>query len=67
MRYPRRPFNLDNAVVEVSYQIDDVTYTREVFASYPDRVIVIRLTADRPGRISFIVRQRAYLRASMHA
>ena len=29
-----------------------MTYRREYFASYPDQVIVIRLSADTPGRIS---------------
>ena len=28
-------------------------YTREVFASHPDRVIVVRLTVDRPGALTF--------------
>jgi alpha-L-fucosidase 2 len=32
--------------------VDDITYRREVFASTPDQVLVIRLTADRPGKIS---------------
>src|SRR5690606_34199152 len=30
-----------------------VTHTREVFASAPDQVIVVRLTADTPGSVSF--------------
>ena len=28
-------------------------YRRELFASYPDNVIAFRLTADKPGSISF--------------
>src|SRR5690606_8152989 len=31
----------------------DTTYTREVFASYPDNVIVVRLSSDRPGALHF--------------
>ncbi len=49
----RRDLNLDTAIAGVSYTADGVRYTRRVFASAPDRVIVVRLTADRPGRISF--------------
>ncbi len=30
-----------------------VTYRREVFASYPANVIVVRLTANKPGSLSF--------------
>ena len=30
-----------------------VRYSREIFASHPDRAIIVRLTADQPGKISF--------------
>jgi alpha-L-fucosidase 2 len=49
----RRELDLDQAVARVSYRIGDARYTREVFASYPDQVVVVRLTCDRPGRLSF--------------
>jgi alpha-L-fucosidase 2 len=48
----RRELDLDHAVARISYRQDGVTYLREYFASYPDGVIVVRLSADRPGRIS---------------
>jgi alpha-L-fucosidase 2 len=44
---------MDSALVKVDYQLDGVNYSRRVFASYPDQVIVIRLTADQKGKISF--------------
>jgi alpha-L-fucosidase 2 len=47
-----RKLNMDDATVDVSYRLDDVNYSRQVFASYPDQVIVIRLTADKKGRIN---------------
>jgi alpha-L-fucosidase 2 len=49
----RRELNLDTAIATVRYKVGAVTFTREVFASYPDRVVVVRLTADQPGKISF--------------
>src|SRR6266851_3398246 len=49
----RRELDLDSAVVRVSYQSGGARYTREIFASAVDQVIVIRLTCDRPGGISF--------------
>ncbi|MBB6734712.1 glycosyl hydrolase family 95 catalytic domain-containing protein [Cohnella zeiphila] len=49
----RRQLDMDNAVASVSYRSDDVTYKREVFASFPDQVVVLRLSADKPGKISF--------------
>jgi alpha-L-fucosidase 2 len=49
----RRELDLDTATASVEYAQGGVTYRREVFASHPDQVIVLRLTASRPGRIAF--------------
>ncbi|CAI6077437.1 glycosyl hydrolase family 95 catalytic domain-containing protein [Cohnella sp. JJ-181] len=52
----RRVLDLRRGVTTVSYVQDGVQYNREAFASYPDQVIAVRVTADRPGRLSFRVR-----------
>ncbi|MEO8614159.1 MAG: glycoside hydrolase family 95 protein [Luteolibacter sp.] len=49
----RRELDLDRAVATVSYTIDGVTYTRETFGSFPDRIIAMRLTASQPGKLGF--------------
>jgi alpha-L-fucosidase 2 len=50
----RRELNLNTGVARATYKIGGVTYTEEVFASVPeDHLIVIRLSADRAGSISF--------------
>ena len=49
----KRWLNLSTAVTSVLYTVNEVTYTREVFSSAPDQTIVVRLTANRPGSISF--------------
>ncbi len=49
----RRALDLDEAVARVSYRVDGVRHTREVFVSHPDQAIVIRLAVDRPGALSF--------------
>jgi len=49
----RRELDLDRAVSRVSYRAAGVTYTRDVFVSAPDQVLVMRLTADRPGAVTF--------------
>jgi alpha-L-fucosidase 2 len=51
----RRELDLDTGIARVIYEIGGAKYTREVFASAPDQVIVIRLTCDKPGKISFDV------------
>jgi hypothetical protein len=48
-----RQLDLDQALSTVRYDIDGVTYTREAFATFPDRVIVVRLTASKPGKLTF--------------
>jgi len=49
----RRDLDLDTAIATVSYTANGVHFKREIFASAPDQVIVVRLTADKPGQISF--------------
>ncbi len=49
----RRELDLHSAIARVTYRRGDVTFTREVFASHPAQVMVLRLTADRPGQVSF--------------
>ncbi|MEM6428861.1 MAG: glycoside hydrolase family 95 protein [Deinococcota bacterium] len=47
-----RSLSLDNAVSTVSYKHEGVTYQRDVFASFPDQVIVVRLSADQANALS---------------
>ncbi len=48
-----RELDLEKALVKIRYKIGDTQFTREVFSSAVDQVIVVRLTSDHPGRISF--------------
>ncbi|HDT14567.1 MAG TPA: glycoside hydrolase family 95 protein [Candidatus Aminicenantes bacterium] len=54
----RHELDLDAAVDATSYTAGGVRYTRQVFASPVDQVLVVRIAADRPGRVSL----RAQLR-----
>jgi len=49
----RRQLDLTTATASVRYTTGGVTYSRDCFASYPDNVIVVRLTAGQAGKISF--------------
>ncbi|MGW6443210.1 glycosyl hydrolase family 95 catalytic domain-containing protein [Lentzea sp. NPDC055074] len=49
----QRWLDLTTATTVVTYTANNVRYRREVFASAPDQVIVMRLTAETPGSISF--------------
>jgi alpha-L-fucosidase 2 len=48
----RRELDMETGVTKVRYRAGDTVFTREVFISYPDRVMVVRITADKPGRVS---------------
>jgi alpha-L-fucosidase 2 len=50
----RRELNIDTAVATTTYRVGDVQFKREVFASHPDQVIVVRLTADKPRQVGFV-------------
>ncbi len=44
----RRELDLTNSILRISYQSEGVYYTREMFASHPDSVIVIKFSASKP-------------------
>jgi alpha-L-fucosidase 2 len=48
----RRALDLSRATATVDYLLDGIHFHRETFASNPDQVIAMRMTADRPGSYS---------------
>jgi len=48
-----RELNIETAVASALYEVNGVKYKHEAFASFPDQVIVFRITADKPGKINF--------------
>jgi alpha-L-fucosidase 2 len=63
----RRWLDLDSAVAGVRYTLGGATFTREVFASAPDQAIVMRLTCDQSGLISFTATLDSQLRHTIAA
>ena len=51
----RRELDLATAITRITYRLGEITYTREMFVSADDEVIVVRLTADQPGALNFDV------------
>jgi alpha-L-fucosidase 2 len=47
-----RDLDIQNALATVSYKVNGVTYKREIFSSFPDGVIMVRLTASKPKSIT---------------
>lgn len=48
----QRELHLNDGISKTTFRINEVTFTREVFASAPDNMIVVNITADKPGSIN---------------
>ncbi|MFC2118985.1 glycoside hydrolase N-terminal domain-containing protein [Bacteroidota bacterium] len=49
----KRELDLNNAICRISYNVEGVNYKREIFSSYPDKIIVIQLDADKSKHLNF--------------
>ncbi|MBX3015733.1 MAG: glycoside hydrolase family 95 protein [Caldilineaceae bacterium] len=58
----RRELDLDRGVATTKYTVDGVTYTRELFASVPAQAIILRLSCDQPGQLTFTAQLTSPLR-----
>lgn len=54
----QRELDIEEAMVRVKYTIGDTLYTREIFVSAPQQVMIIRMKAEGTGRISFRAKLR---------
>ena len=52
-RHYYRDLNIANAVATTRYEVDGVIYEREIFTSFVDQVIAIKLTASKAGALTF--------------
>ncbi len=58
----RRDLDLAQGVARVQFSQGGTRYVREVFASHPDQAIVVRLTSDHPGKLTFRATLESQLR-----
>ncbi|NLK68825.1 MAG: glycoside hydrolase family 95 protein [Clostridiaceae bacterium] len=58
-----RELDLEKAMVTVKFKANGVNYTRQYFSTFPDQAVVIRISADNPGKISLMafLRRGRYL------
>lgn len=54
----RRELDLDTGIARVTWRAGGARFTREVFASHPDQVIVVRITSDKPASVALTARLR---------
>ena len=63
----RRSLDLDSAISRVEYSLNGVNFVREIFASAPDEVVVLHLSASQPGTLNCTLRMASELRFSARA
>jgi alpha-L-fucosidase 2 len=56
-----RDLNIQDAVAVTKFTADGIEYKREVFASAPEQVIVVRLTANKPRKLNITVGAKSIL------
>jgi len=60
-----RELNISEAISRVSYEVNGVKFTREYFVSYPDQMMVIKLTSSLKGALNFGVKFESQLKNSI--
>jgi alpha-L-fucosidase 2 len=60
-----RKLDLSDAVASVEYTVDNVKFKREIFISSPDNIMVIKISADKPGNIGFMLKLDCPLRSTV--
>lgn len=63
----RRELDLDRAVASLAYRTDDAGYRRELFASHPDQMLVLRISTDRQAALSCTIGLSTMLRGTTSA
>jgi alpha-L-fucosidase 2 len=58
----RRELNISEAISKVSYEVNGVKFTREYFVSYPDKLMVIKLTSSKKGALNFGIKFSSQLK-----
>ncbi|HEY3373191.1 MAG TPA: glycoside hydrolase family 95 protein, partial [Prolixibacteraceae bacterium] len=57
-----RELDISQAISKVNYEVNGVKFTREYFISYPDRMMVIKLTSSQKGALNFGIRFESLLK-----
>lgn len=50
-----RTLDIEKAISNVSYEVNGVTFKREIFSSFVDNVIIIKLSSSKKGSLNFSI------------
>ncbi len=60
-----RELNIEEAISTVSYEVNDVKFSREYFISHPDQIMVIKLSSSKKGELNFSIKFESLLKHSL--
>ncbi len=63
----KRVLNLNSGIVTIDYKIGETQYHKEIFASYPDQAIIVRISTNLPGQLNFNVSLSSLLNSDVVA
>lgn len=56
-----RELDIEKAIATTCYKVDGISYTREIFTSFTDDVIIMRIQADQPNALNFTLNYSSQL------
>ncbi len=62
-----RDLNIEDAIATTKFSVNGIQFTRQVFASHPDKIIVVRLSADKPAQLNVDIAASSQLRYQLTA
>jgi alpha-L-fucosidase 2 len=60
-----RDLNLENAVAHTQFTVNGIRYSREVFTSAPDNIMVVRIVANKKGALSLDISAKSLLKYTL--
>ena len=57
-----RDLDIQNAIATTKFTIDGVEYTREIFTSAPDNVMLVRISANQKAALTFSISAKSQLK-----
>jgi hypothetical protein len=60
-----RDLDLNTAIATTHFKVGETEYTREAFVSYPDQVIVVKLSSSKPKALNLSISTQSKLHASV--
>lgn len=57
-----RELTISEAISRVKYEVNGVIFTREYFISHPDKIMIVKLTSNKKGELTFDLKLKSLLR-----